>query len=238
MAPRPWTPDHSAQSGDQTIATQEGGGACSQCLLRTTDARGGASFSSQNTPIISQRRHLWWYLQKICPRQCSWVLLPWAALQTGMCVSFWKRFSAGKGAIQTKDVYTHARKHTQTPSYKLVSPWDLLVTQTCYSLFVPSWKAISISSFVKPLLNFQSLANLSLQCQSLISLHLLPLSLHSTHNNVLKMCMLYNLSLYWICGHYPFIQIFMGHLWYGRPWTRYKSYSSKVPYPLRIYSLA
>lgn len=46
-APRQWTPDSCASSVAQTTATREGGGASSQGLLTTADARGGAPFSSQ-----------------------------------------------------------------------------------------------------------------------------------------------------------------------------------------------
>lgn len=104
----------------------------------TADARGGAPSSSQDTPSMGPGRELWWYLQKMCQRPESSRSLITMAIFAGEehASAFRMIFSREESDKQTKRTLS-----PQTPRCRPVNPRDLLVTQTCYSLFVPSWKA-------------------------------------------------------------------------------------------------
>ena len=142
---------------------------------------------------------------------------PWTYLQARNTHQLLGWFSA------EKRVTDRQRQPPQTPRPRPVNARGLLVTQAGCSSLVPSWKARG------KLTQMSIPANIYLGTASVSHLILSPaLSLHGTHDNVVKMCMFYSITLTKPQG---LIHALMEHLFSGRHWTDTGLQQQMVPSP-------
>ena len=146
------------------------------------------------------------------------VSLPWTYLQARNTHQLLGWFSAEKRVTDRQSTQS-----PRTPRPRPVNARDLLVTQTCCSSLVPSWKLHG------KLTQMSIPANIHLSTASVSDLILSPaLSLHGTHDNVLKMCMFHKITL---IKPQDLIHTLTEHLFNGRHWTDTGLQQQMVPSP-------